>query len=121
MIPSGTRSSLIILTAIVVGLVASLAGCAKVGPVTQVTVPDIKSVTGTWKGTVYRADSEADYVTLTIQEDGSYDLMSAQRGGTSRGKGKIVVSDGRLLIQGEKGHGVGTLLRNPAGDLVMNV
>jgi hypothetical protein len=32
-----------------------------------------------------------------------------------------VIRDGRLIIEGEKGHGVGTLLRNPGGDLVMNV
>jgi hypothetical protein len=110
-----------ILTTIVVGLAISLLGCASAGPVTPVTVPDIKSVTGTWKGTVYRSGSEPDYIVLTIQEDGSYNFVSAQRDGTSRGKGKIVIRDGRLVIEGEKGHGTGTLLRNPAGDLVMSI
>ena len=47
--------------------------------------------------------------------------MSAQTIGASRGKGKIVVSEGRLLIQGEKGHGVGTRLSNSGGDVVMNI
>jgi hypothetical protein len=57
---------------------------------------------------------------LTIREDGSYDLVSAQPLG-SRGKGTMVVSNGRLVIEGEKGRGVATLLKNPAGDRVMNV
>ena len=118
---NGLRLSWTALTAVVVGLVISLASCAKVGPVTQVTVPDVKSVTGTWKGLVYRSGVEPDRVTLTIREDGSYDLVSDQRPGTSAGRGKLVIADGRLLFEGERGRGVGTLLRNPGGDLVMNV
>ncbi len=34
---------------------------------------------------------------------------------------KIVVSDGRLLVDGRRGRGAGTLLRNSAGDLVLNI
>jgi hypothetical protein len=110
------------LTAIViVGFAASLIGCASAGPVTPVAVPDVKSVAGTWKGIVYRSGSEPEQVVLTIREDGSYDLVSAQPLGTSRGKGTMVVSNGRLVIEGEKGRGVATLLKNPAGDRVMNV
>ena len=70
---------------------------------------------------MYRSGSEPEQVVLTIRDDGSYDLVSAQSLGTSRGRGKMVVSDGRLRIEGEKGRGVATLLRNPAGDRVMNV
>jgi hypothetical protein len=106
---------------VIVGFAASLIGCASAGPVTPVAVSDIKSVAGTWKGIVYQSGSEPDQVVLTIREDGSYDVVSAQPRGTSRGKGKIVVSDGRLLMEGEKGRGLGTLLKNPAGDLVLNV
>jgi hypothetical protein len=118
---SGRQSSWTVLTAVVVGVVTVLAGCAQVGPVTQVTVPDVKSVTGTWKGLVYRSGVEADRITMTIREDGSYDIVSAQRPGTSAGRGKLVIADGRLVFEGERGRGVGTLLRNPGGDLVMNV
>jgi hypothetical protein len=122
MTPSDSRSSWIALIAIVVGLVASLAGCAEVGPVTQITVPDVKSVTGTWKGVVYRSGSEPDYVTLTIKDDGSFDVVSAQRDGSSSARGKVVIAAGRILLEGaEGGHGVATLLKNPAGELVMNV
>ena len=107
---------------VVMGLAASLAGCASIGPVTQVTVPDIKSVTGTWKGVVYRSGVEPENVTMTIREDGTFDVVSADKVGASRGSGKIVIRDGRLILEGEhRGHGVATLLKNPSGDLVMNV
>ena len=53
--------------------------------------------------------------------DGSFDVVSVLPEGTSTGTGKIVVSDGRLLVEGKRGRGTGTLQRNPAGDLVLNV
>jgi len=122
MTSSAARSLWTVLTVtVIVGFAASLVGCASLGPVTPVAVSDVKSVAGTWKGTVYQSGVAPDYVTLTIREDGSYDLVSAQTVGASRGRGKMVVDGGRLRIEGEKGHGVGTLLRNPGGDLVMNV
>jgi len=107
---------------VVMGLAASLAGCASIGPVTQVTVPDIKSVTGTWKGVIYRSGVEPENVTMTIREDGTFDVVSADKVGASRGAGKIVIRDGRLVLEGEnRGHGIATLLKSPGGDLVMNV
>ena len=105
---------------VIVGFAASLIGCASAGPVTPVVVSDVKSVAGTWKGIVYRSGSEPEQVVLTIREDGSYELVSAQPLG-SRGKGTMVVSNGRLVIEGEKGRGVATVLKNPAGDRVMNI
>jgi hypothetical protein len=100
---------------------ASPLGCASYGPATRVAVQDVKTVTGTWKGTVYRSGFEPESVALAIHDDGSYDVVLAGSSGTSRGRGKILVSDGRLLVEGEKGRGAGTLLRNPGGDLVLNV
>jgi hypothetical protein len=120
--PSGLRSFWTGLTVTaLIGFAVSLIGCASAGPVTPVAVSDIKSVAGTWKGTVYQSGVAPDYVALTIREDGTYDVASVQTNGTSRGKGKIVVSGGRLLLEGERGRGVGTLLKNPAGDLVMTI
>ena len=123
MIHTGLRSLGTVLTAFVVGFAATLVACASLGPVTPVSVSDIKAVAGTWKGVVYRSSEfEPDYVTLTIREDGSYDVVSAREPiGVSRGRGKMVISEGRLIIEGEKGHGVGTLLRDPAGNLMMEV
>ena len=112
-----------VLTAFVVGFVATLVGCASLGPVTPIAVSDIKTVAGTWKGVVYRRSVfEPENVTLMIREDGSYDVVSAQEPiGMSRGQGKIVIDEGRLIFQGENGRGVGTVLRDPAGNLMMEV
>ena len=120
---TGLRSLGTLLTAFVIGCAAALGGCASFGPLTTVAVSDIKEVTGTWKGVVYRkSEFDPDYVTLTIRDDGSFDVVSAQKPiGTSRGRGKIVINEGRLIIEGEKGRGVGTLLRDPAGDLMIEV
>ncbi len=42
-----------------------------------------------------KSEFEPDYLTLTIREDGSYDVVSAQKPiGASRGRGKIVISEG---------------------------
>ena len=70
---------------------------------------------------MYLPGSERDDVTLTIRDDGSYDVLSKRGLGVSSGKGHIVISDGRLAIEGERGRGVGTVLRNRAGDVVMKV
>jgi hypothetical protein len=120
---TGLRLLGTVLIAFVVGLAATMVGCASVGPATPVAVSDIKAVTGTWKGIVYtKSEFEPDYVTLTIRQDGSYDVVSAQESiGVSRGGGKIVINEGRLIIEGEKGRGVGRLLRDPAGNLMMEV
>ena len=114
---------------VVVGFAASLVGCASVR-LTPVAVSDVTSVAGTWTGVVYGsghqplappARSEPDYVTLTIRENGSYDIVSRQTIGASAGKGQIVISGGRLIMQGEKGRGVATLLSSPSGDHVMDI
>jgi hypothetical protein len=122
MIRIALRSLAAILTAtVVVVSAASLLGCASYGPAARVAKPDVESLTGTWKGTVYRSGFEPESVALVIHEDGSYDVVLAGSSGTSRGSGKILVSDGRLLVEGRKGRGAGTLLKNPGGDLVLNV
>jgi hypothetical protein len=106
----------------VVGFALSLAGCAQLGPLTPVAVSDVRSVAGTWKGVLYAPPSAPQAVELTIGEDGSYDVVvSLQPIGESRGKGKIVISDGRLLLEGQRGRGTGTVLTNPAGERVMNI
>jgi len=122
MTPNGPRSPWTFLAvAVIAGFAVSLGGCASAGPLRPVALSDVESVAGTWKGTVYRSGVEPDYVTLTIRQDGSYDVMSARPVGTSRGHGKIAISGGRLLFEGERGRGIGTLLRSGGGDLVMNV
>ena len=109
------RKTAILAATVVVAFAASLLGCASFGPVTPVAVPDVKAMIGLWKGVVYRSGFEPDSVALTIHDDGSYDVVSVGPGGTSSGRGRIVVSDRRLLVEGERGRGAGTLLRGPDG------
>ena len=106
---------------VIVGLSVSLVGCGSIGPVTPVTVSDVKSVSGTWAGIVFLPGSERNDVSVTIRDDGSYDAASETSLGVSRGKGHIVISKGRLAIEGERGRGVGTVFRSPAGDVLMKV
>ena len=121
MTPNSARSLWTIFTTIVVvGFAASLVGCASAG-LRPVAVSDVKSVAGTWKGVVYLSGSEPDEVTLTIREDGSYDVVSRQPIGVSRGRGQITISEGRLIMRGERGHGVGRLLSSSGGDRVMSI
>jgi hypothetical protein len=107
---------------VIVGFSVSLVGCASIGPVTPVAVSDVKSLSGTWEGIVYLPGSERDDVTLTVRDDGSYEVVSKRGLAVSSGRGHIVISDGRLVFEGERGlRGVGTVLRNSAGDVLMKI
>ena len=122
MTPTGRRLVYRILAVtVIVGSSLSLVGCASIGPVTPIAISDIKSLSGTWEGTVYLPGSERNDITVTIRDDGSYDAVSKKPVGVSRGKGRIVIIDGRLIIEGQRGRGAGTVLRNSAGDLLMKV
>jgi hypothetical protein len=119
---TGLRSLWIVLT-VFVGVAASLAGCASVGSVGPLEVSDIKDVAGAWKGVVYQSSQfSPDYVTLTIREDGSYDVVSARQPiGTSRGQGKVTLREGRLVFEGPRGSGMGRVQRNADGSVTMLV
>jgi hypothetical protein len=108
-------------TIVVVGFAAVLAGCASAGPLSAVPISDIKSVAGTWKGVVYHRSGEPENIELTIREDGSYDVVSRHPRGESRTSGKVEPSNGRLVMQGERGRGLGTVLSSPGGDRVMGI
>ena len=98
MIPSSRRLICSVLAVIViVGFCLSLLTCAILGPVTAVAVSDLKSVSGTWRGILYLSGSERSDATLTIEDDGSYDVVWTKNLGASRGKGRVVISDGRLV------------------------
>ena len=120
---SGSRWFAIVLPVLVLGLAAGLGGCASVGPVAPVTVSDVKDVAGTWRGAVYQSSQfSPDYITLTIREDGSYDVVTTRQPvGTSRGRGKVTIGEDRLLFEGPRGRGVGRLRRDPDGSLMILV
>ena len=107
---------------VIVGCSISLVGCANLGPVTPVAVSDVKSVSGTWGGIMYLSGPEPDDVTLTIRDDGTYEVAWKKALGTSRGTGYVAVRDGRLVLEGARGlHGVGTVLIDPAGHMRMKI
>jgi hypothetical protein len=103
---------------LVVGCAVSLVGCA---PMSRVSVPDVTSVAGKWTGMVYLPGNQQTHVELTIREDGSYDAVSHERIYAPRGKGKIAIRDGRLVLHGEKGEGIGTLFRHPDGGRTLEI
>jgi len=107
---------------VVIGLAASLAGCAGIG-FRPVEVSDLATVAGTWQGVVYEPGpgSESRRVQLTIREDGTYDIVSRQSIGESRGTGTVTVSGGRVILEGKRGRGVGTLLKTAAGEAMLTI
>ena len=117
--PNGARS--LWAAAVVLGFCVSLVGCASLGPAGPIPVSDLNAVAGTWKGIVYGPGSERQNIDLAIRPDGSYELVSRQPIGESRSKGKVAVNDGRLLFEGERGRGVGTLHTNSAGNRTMTI
>jgi|SRR5215470_9566036 len=123
MTPHGRRPQWAVLTvAIAAGLAASLVGCASIGPASTVAVSDVKSLAGKWAGVVYGAGyDDGITVDMTIREDGSYDVASRQRDSSSSGKGKIVLMDGRLIVEGQRGNGVATLQRGPGGLRILRI
>jgi hypothetical protein len=106
---------------VIAGSTVSLVGCASIGPVTPVAISDVRSLSGTWEGTVYLPGDERNDITVTIHDDGSYDAESRKPLGVSHGEGRIIIRDGRLIIEGQRGRGAGTVLRNSAGDVLMKV
>ena len=93
----------------------TLAGCASSGSATAggpVAITDLASIAGKWVGLLEIAGSRdrEDYVEVTIAGDGTYRAASARTIGVMDAKGTVSVSDGKLLIQGERGgKGIGTL------------
>src|SRR4030095_10648858 len=86
----------VLASTVAVAFAASLLGCARHGRATPRALGGLKSLAGTGKGTVYRSSFAPDSVTLTIHDDGSFDVVSVLPGGTSTGTRKIVGRDGPL-------------------------
>jgi hypothetical protein len=103
----------------VLGLLLLLAhaGCASAtrgdaGSGTPVRVSDIGSVAGRWAGIGdlpgHRNDEQ--FIEVTLRDDGTYEATSARTIGFMDARGRVQVSDGRLLIEGANGaRGTATL------------
>jgi hypothetical protein len=106
---------------VVVGLAVSLGACATTDAPTFIAVSDVKSLAGKWAGlAVGPGSNQQDYIEMTIREDGSYDVLTRRTVGTLRGNGTIVIREGRIIMQGGKGRGVGSLM-GERGERVMKV
>jgi hypothetical protein len=69
------------------------------------TVADFKSVAGKWEGLLVRnpRTRDDDWVTVVISQTGTYEFASYREIGVFAGKGKLVLTDGKLSAKSEKG------------------
>ena len=68
-------------------------------------VANFKGVAGKWQGLLVRnpRTRDDDWVTLVIGETGTYEFASYRMIGVFAGKGKLVLTDGKLSAESEKG------------------
>jgi len=85
--------------------------------VETVSIMDTKSVAGIWEGLVVRtpADRRDDWVTLRIQEDGSFHFETYRTIGVFSGGGQFSLKDGMLFAKNEKGASLTLQLQHHAG------
>ena len=89
-----------------VAVVLILTGCAGTTAGTAVAVTDIASVAGKWTGLLEMAGSQdrEDFVDLTVDGSGLYRAAAARTIGAMDAQGKVrVISDGKILFQGDRG------------------
>jgi hypothetical protein len=89
-----------------------------------VAVADMQSVAGRWAGLMdlpgSGTQSDDQYVEVDMRADGTYRATSARTIGLLDARGTVVVRDGRLVMQGERGaRGQGTLVSRDGGRLLM--
>lgn len=68
-------------------------------------VTDIKNIAGKWEGLLIRKPRvrDDDWVTLVIGDTGAYEFVSYRTIGEFAGKGKLVLTDGKLSAKSDKG------------------
>lgn len=103
-----------------------LSGCADIGTRAKATanavpIPDLQSVAGKWDGLMKRRPRTRgdDYVTVTIGEDGTYRFVSARIIGVFSGTGTLQLVDGKLRIEGARGHATFTLYERGGEQVLM--
>src|SRR5215510_16075104 len=69
------------------------------------TIADFKNVAGKWEGLLVRnpRTRDDDWVTFVISDTGAYEFASYRMIGVFAGKGKLVLTDGKLSAKSEKG------------------
>ena len=87
-------------------------------PLEPIPVTDIKAAAGTWEGIMVRspATRSDDWVTLKIQEDGTYHLKSIRTIGVFSGSGRFTLEDGTLVARSARGTVTAQLHRHVGQD-----
>src|SRR5262245_59890660 len=96
------------LTAIIIAVhvvVASSTASKETRQWQPTAIADFKNVAGKWEGLLVRnpRTRDDDWVTLVISETGAYEFASYRMIGVFAGKGKLVLTDGKLSAESEKG------------------
>jgi hypothetical protein len=96
---------LAIITAVHVMVACSLMAPSETRQLQPASVTDFKSVAGKWEGLLVRnpRTRDDDWVTLVISDTGTYEFASYREIGVFAGKGKLVLTDGKLSAKSEKG------------------
>ena len=68
-------------------------------------VTDFKRVAGKWEGLLIQKPKvrDDDWVTVVISDAGTYEFVSYRTIGEFAGKGKLVLTDGKLSAKSDKG------------------
>lgn len=104
--------ALLVLLAFAITGVLGCAGGPSAPSIVPVAITDLKTVAGKWTGLYSRdtsSSSREDWVELAIKEDGTYEFGSFRQVGALHGKGKLMLRDGKLYGQGERGSTVYSL------------
>lgn len=118
----GVLARVATLVLVVVTLAACASSAPSPAPATAVPITDYKMVAGKWAGIVKglpgpRGD-EGDWVEMTIGDNGAYDFGVARTIGMFSGKGNFSLKDGKLAMEGERGHASFVLLQREGNRLL---
>lgn len=108
--------------ALAIVLTACAAGTGASNPGTPVSITDVKMVAGRWDGLMSPETGRErdDFVEVTLREDRTYEAKSSRTIGVMDARGTYQISDGKLLFQGERSTGTGTLW-DKAGERLLTV
>ena len=105
-----TRFKLRLEMIVVIVAVQAVVACSSMAPGEKrqwqpTSVADFKSVAGKWEGLLVRnpRTRDDDWVTFVIGEAGTYEFVSYRMIGVLAGKGKLVLTDGKLSAKSGKG------------------
>lgn len=118
----------LVAASMVLGACATSAQSSSPSAVTPVAIADLKSVAGKWEGLGQGPSSgsvlgghSADWVELTIKEDGTYQVRSYREIGVFRGGGTLTLTDNVLHYQSTLSRGVMYLVYDQRGKRVLRL